>query len=64
MNARPIFTMYPNQKTTFFMSQNAPTRSVALIGFGPRGLSALEALATQAIKNKQIFEVTIIDPFK
>ena len=46
------------------MLQYASTRFVAIIGFGPRGLGALEALASRARKNKQIFEVTIIDPFK
>lgn len=37
---------------------------LAVIGFGPRALGALEALATQSIKRKDIVQIDIYDPFR
>lgn len=38
-----------------------PTRTLAVIGFGPRGLGALEALAMDAMKRKIRFKIDIFD---
>lgn len=37
---------------------------IAIVGFGPRGLGALEALAVQATSTRQSIAVDIFDPFK
>ncbi|WP_341861701.1 FAD/NAD(P)-binding protein [Gymnodinialimonas sp. 57CJ19] len=38
-----------------------PTRTLAVIGFGPRGLGALEALAIEAMKRNIRFKIDIFD---
>lgn len=45
------------------MTSKLRKSSVAIVGFGPRGLGALEALALEAKKNNVVVTVDIFDPF-